>query len=418
VKRVLPLFFALACCFAQQQPRSIREMARQGDDSIPKITPYLNAPDLATRLEAVKALIEIGGPKTIDALIKATKDNDAEMQIRAAEGLVNTYYPGYMKFGVSGSLQRAGDAVRAKFGGSNDQVIDSFVLVRADVISALDRLVGGAASYEARAVAARGLGVLRGRAALDSLIEALRSKDDQLMYECLVAIRKIGDVSAGPRIAFRLRDLDDRVQLAALETTGILRTTESAPEVADVFDHARTTKIKHAAAQTLAQIGRPADRALFVVWLKDRDESLRIAGAEGLGRLKQIGDTAELNQALKDEKGAARLAVVFALISVGNVDDALNSPLSYMVSSLKTRSDRSTALAYLKELARDLPVRQGVYKLVPRVSKDEKVGLCGVLEASGEKDSIPILEMLSMDPDADVASEGVRALRAVRARLP
>ncbi len=423
MKRTRFFFFALflslaAAGFGQTTAKTLKEYAKEGDDGIPKLVPFLTAPDVATRIEAVKGLVEIGGPKTIDPLISATRDNDAEIQIRASEGLINAYLPGYLRNGVSATLLRAGDAVRARFGGGNDQVIDAYVMVRPDVISALARLVRGAASYEARSVAARGLGILRGRAALDDLIEALRSKDDQLMYESLVAVRKIGDVSAGPRIAFRLRDLNDRIQLAALETTGILRTRESAPDVADVFDHPRSQKIRRAAAMALAQIGRPEDRAFFAAWLKDKDDAVRIAGAEGLGRLKQISDTATLNQALKDEKGPAKLAVVFALVSVGNLDDAAASPLSYLVGSLRVRSDRVTALAYLKELARDMPVRQGIYKMLPRLAKDEKVGVCSVLGASGDKDSVPVLETLSMDSDADVASEGLRALRAVRARLP
>jgi HEAT repeat protein len=417
VKRFALISFVAALAAGQQQ-RSLRELARDGDSAIPKIAPSLSAPDLPTRLEAVKALDEIGGPKIIDALLTATKDNDAEIQIRAAEGLVNAYLPGYLKTGVSGSLQHAGDSVRAKFGGTNEQIIDSYVMVRPDVISALGRLVRGGASFEVRAVAARGLGVLRGDTALEDLIEALRSKDDQLLLESLVALRKIGDARAGPRVAFRLRDLDERIQTAALETTGILRTAESAPAVADVFDHARNAKIKHSAALALAQIARPEDRAFFVAWLKDKDEFLRTMGAEGLGRLKQIGDTTMLSQSLKDEKGAAKLAVVFALVSVGNVDDAPNSALSYLVATLRSRTDRAIASAYLKELARDIAVREGIYKLLPRVSKDEKVGLCGVLGASGDRDTLPALETVSKDPDADVALEGVRALRAVRARLP
>ena len=33
-------------------------------------------------------------------------------------------------------------------------------------------------------------------------------------------------------------------------------------------------------------------------------------------------------------------------------------------------------------------------------------------------DSVPYLETLSMDPDKDVAQEGIRSLRTLRARLP
>src|ERR1700704_4120667 len=115
-----------------------------------------------------------------------------EIQIRATDGMVNVYLPGFIKTGLSGTLSRAGASVRGKFTDTNDQAIDPFVQVRPDVIAALGRLARGGASLESRANAARAIGVLRGRAAIPDLVEALRSKDDKLMYESLVALQKIG----------------------------------------------------------------------------------------------------------------------------------------------------------------------------------------------------------------------------------
>ena len=42
----------------------------QGQDAIPKIAAYLRDADTNVRLEAVKALDDIGGPKTVDALLE------------------------------------------------------------------------------------------------------------------------------------------------------------------------------------------------------------------------------------------------------------------------------------------------------------------------------------------------------------
>jgi HEAT repeat protein len=398
--------------------KAVRDYLKAADDPAPRIAPYLADVDLSVRLEATKALVEIGGPKTVEPLLKATEDNDAEIQIRSAEGLVNVYQPGYIKSGISGTIQRAGDAVRARFGGSNDQIIDTYVVVPAEVISALARLVRGGASWESRAAAARGLGVLRGRAGIPDLLEALRAKDDQLMFEALNAIEKIGDPSAGPGIEFRLRDLDDRIQTAALETTGTLRNRAAAPQVADVFDHARNQKIKRVAATTLAELARPEDRAYFVVWLNDRDDLIRAAGAEGLGRLKQPQDRPALEMALKGEHILApRIAEVYAVISLGNLDMAELSPFSYLIDSLNAKASRVYGQPYLIELARDLAVRRTIYAYIPKASKDVKMSLSYILGVSGDKDSIPVLEMLSMDPDAQVAQEGIRGLRSLRARL-
>ena len=53
---------------------------------------------------------------------------------------------------------------------------------------------------DARANAARALGILRGRKAVPDLVEALHSKNTDVIYESLVALQKIRDESAGPRV--------------------------------------------------------------------------------------------------------------------------------------------------------------------------------------------------------------------------
>src|SRR6185312_1524326 len=113
--------------------------------------PYLSDVDVGVRVEAVKALIQIGGPKTLDGLVRAAADNDPEVQIRTTDGLVNIYLPGFVKTGLSGTLSRAGTSVKGKFTDTNDQVIDPYVQVRPDVIAALGKLARGGASLDARA---------------------------------------------------------------------------------------------------------------------------------------------------------------------------------------------------------------------------------------------------------------------------
>src|SRR5262249_30100788 len=92
--------FLLISCFAvgqqvdtKQRAKAVRDLARQGQDAIPKIAPFVADPDLSVRTEAVKALVEVGGPKTVDALVQAARDNDPEIQVRATDGLVNVYLP-------------------------------------------------------------------------------------------------------------------------------------------------------------------------------------------------------------------------------------------------------------------------------------------------------------------------------------
>ena len=113
-----------------------------------------------------------------------------------------------------------------------------------------------------------------------------------------------------------------------------------------------------------------------------------------------------------------RLAVVFGLVSLGNLDTSELSPLRYLINTLNVKSSKDVASAYLIELARDDQVRRTIQTVVPTAAKGEKIGLGAVLAMSGDKDSVPVLETLSMDSDSEVAQEGIRDLRTLRARLP
>jgi HEAT repeat protein len=403
----------------KQRAKAVRDLAKQGQDAIPKIAPYVSDPDVSVRIEAVKALVDIGGPKTVDSLVKAAGDTDAEAQIRATDGLVNVYLPGYTKVGMSGTIQRVGNSIKAKFGDTNDQVIDAYVQVRPEVIAAIGKLAHGGGTVEARANAARAIGILRGRDAIPDVVEALHSKDDQVMYEGLIALQKIRDPSAAPRISFLLGDLDDKIQTAALETTGLLLNRAAAPDVRTAMAHARNIKVRRAALEALAMLADPPDHAQFLKDLTDKDETIRASAAEGIGRLKMPADRGVIDKAFVDEhKMSTRLADAFALVALGNLDAGEFSPLRYLVNTLSLRSYRGFANAYLTELTRDEKIRQAIYPMLARATKDEKIQMSIILARSGDRDSIPYLETISKDTDGDVAQEGIRGLRTLRARLP
>jgi HEAT repeat protein len=293
------------------------------------------------------------------------------------------------------------------------------VQVKPEVIQALGRLAAGGSSLESRATAARALGILRGQAALPQLIEAIRSKDTIVMYEALVAVQKIRDPSVAPDIEFRLKDLDERVQLVTVETTGILRNRAAAPQLRDVLDHTKSVKVRRAALTALSRLGDPADHPLFLRFLSDKDEVMRAAACEGLGRLANPVDRATLDRFFAGERALnARLSAGFALVLLGNLDNTDFSPLRYLVNSLNQKSSKESTRALLTELARDEKVRKAIYPLLTRATKDEKIQLAVIFARSGERDSLQYLETLSVDPDVDVAQEGIRSLRTLRARLP
>lgn len=418
MRRVILLFPVLALASFAQTAKDARTVAKQGTNGIPTLAGYLNAQSVETRVEVVKQLIALGGKDTIDPLIKATHDNDAEVQIRATDGLVNYYLPGYVKQGLGSTLVRAGATIRAKFGDTNDQVVPAYVIVRPDVIAALGQLARSGASLDSRANACRAVGILRGQDAVPDVIEALRTKDNQVMVEALIALQKIGDQSAGPRMVYLLRDLDDKVQSTAIETAGLLRATDGLPALRSVINSPRNQKAERSALFALAMMPEKSDRTLLGKYLASKDDRLRAAAAEGLARIADPADQASLDKLWKDEdKMLPRLAAAFGLVMDGSLNTAEDAPFRYLLNTLNSERYRQTAAAYLTEAARKATVREAVYKTLDSGTKDEKIQLSRVLSVSGDEASVPYLEKISRDNDNDVAQEGLRALRSLRARL-
>jgi HEAT repeat protein len=418
------IFFALSLLVwgaaAQEtlRPKDVRELAGGGSANLPKLRELLKDPNVEIRREAVKTIIEIGTQHSLDPLVAATSDNDAEIQIRATDGLVNFYLPGYVRTGLSATLRRAGTSIKGRFTDVNDQIIDAYIQVRPDVVTALGKLARGGVNMDVRANAARAIGILRGQAAVPDLLEAIRSKDSMVIYESLIALQKIRDLTAGPRVTFLVRDLDPRVQVAAIETAGLLLNKEAVPDLIHVLNRAEDRKVRRAALTALAMLPDEKSRPLFERYLTDKDDRMRGAAAEGLARLKNKADVERVNAAFQEEKKTSpRLSLAFAQVSLGRTEISETSPLQYLVNTLNSTSYRGEAFAFLVELAREPAIRSQLHAALLQGTKDEKIYLAQVLARSGDQTSVAPLERLSKDGDAEVANEGLKALRSLRARL-
>jgi len=332
--------------------------------------------------------------------------------------LVNFFLPGYVQTGFASSIRRVGTSIKGKFTDTNDQVVDAFIAVRPDVISAIGSLVRSGGAMEVRANAARALGILRGKAAVPDLLQALRSKDTDILYESLVALQKIRDESAGPQIMFLLHDLNQKVQIAAIETTGLLRNKEAVSDLTATLNRAKDIKVRRAALTAIAMLPSEKSRPVYTQYLQDKDEKLRAAAAEGFARLRDAADLPALGKAWQDEgKTAPRLSLAFAQVMLGKTEMSEFSPLRYLINNLNSAAYKGEALPFLVELARDQTVREALHGALPGGTRDEKIGLARVLARSGDKNSVPLLQKLSNDTDTEVAQEGLRALRSLQARL-
>lgn len=400
--------------------REIKDLSKRDSTAIPSLAKFLDDPSFEVRSDAVKAIVNIGTQHSLEPLIKATRDRDPAIQVRATDGLVDFYVPGYVAKGMTSTFTRTGRLVEGAFSSRNDQVIDTFVVVREDVLKAFGPVIANSASFKARANGALAAGILRDKLAVPELIGALSSRNTSLVYQSLIALQKIHDPSAGPGVALLAQDPEEKVQLVALETIGVLHYREAEPTLRQVLDRSRSIKVRRAALQALSMLALSTDRPVFITYATDKDSQLRASSLEGLARLREPEDVPLLDRAFNEQgvDARVRLAAAFGLVSEGKLETSEFSALRYLVNGLNLTAQSSTAEDYLTELLLQPAVRQVVLPLVPQGTRDEKILLGQALAQSGGPDVIPTLEALTKDPDSDVSASAAKSLRILRARLP
>lgn len=398
----------------KRRARAAEELGKQRDaESIPVLRALLKDPDRGVRAEVVAAIVAIGTQHSLPPLMEATRDSEPSIQMLAVDGMVNFYYPGYVETGWVATLKKFGTGLKGHFTETNTLVIDPYIQVSSEVVQAIGRIAVGGSSMESRAVAARALGVLRARAAVPQLVEALKTKESTVILESLRAIEKIGDKGAGPQIAFLLRDLDEKVQVAAIDTAGQLQNREAIPTLSDLVKNSRKANVRRAALVALGKMPDPSTVALFRTYVGDKDKYLRAAAAEGLGRAGDRSDVARLKKVFSDEKAeSARLSMAFALADLGDF-----SYLPYLLDGLNSTFHRGEARPFLIELARQPEVLAKLYEPLKNGSNDQKRNLAQVIAISGNAESLPHLEELTHDSNEEVAQEAIRAAKSLKARL-
>jgi HEAT repeat protein len=418
VKLLFSLSFSLLLV-AQDAPKDrikkLEALGKTGSNAVPEIVSFQRDPDVAVRFAATEALLSAGGAQAADALRTSCQDGSAEVQRLAVAGIVNFYIPGYVKSGVRGKISELGNRLKR----SEEPVVDSYVRVRTEDIEALRRVLREGASPEAKLAAAQGLGSLRAKAALPDLYPALKSKDDAMMLAALRAIENSGDKTAAQETVILLRDLNDRIQLRAITINGITRNEGALPDLAEVFARGRSAKSRAAALEAIAMIASPESKGLFEQNLSAKEGALRGLAAEGLGRLGAQDQKKKMEELFAAEREMRpRLGLAFALVRFGNQETSEFAPLTYLFNTLNSALWHNFAQAYLSELAREASIRQGLASKLPTATKAEKIGLAWILASEGTAADQAAVDSLSHDSNPEVAQEGIRAARALRARLP
>jgi len=424
MQRFLLIFLCAFSAFAQTEKQviqSIRDLGKRDEKSLPALAAYLTNDDRNIRAEAVKAIVKIDTPRSIDPLLTALHDTDSEIENRAIDGIVNAYVPGYVSgSGITGYFTKGARTVKSFFSERNDTVVDPDVKIRADIGPALSDKIAKSTDVDVRSNAALAAGILRDPSTVPALEQALRSKNSDVIFESLVALQKIRDTSAGPSVTFLARDLDDRVQATALETLGILRSTTSADDIRSAYKSARSLKIQRAALEALAMMALPADRALFQQNLEQSDPELRADALEGLARIREPDDFPKMKAAFDEPNADWRVhsAAAFAMVMEGDNSTEDLGPLRFLVEGFSLKARAGVSAGYLAEVVRNKDTRAALGKILADDLKDRKIGILNALSMVNTPDSIQIMQQYTADRDKDVAFAAMRAVRIAQTRSP
>lgn len=395
--------------------RAIRQIGNSplGPDYLDRLAPLLGDDVEGVRLTVVAALVRMRSVDALPLLVDATRDSSPRVQAMAVDGLVDFYSPNYAKQGQMGSLSSYSKALRNRFVKPNPLTVPAYVNVSTEVTAAIGDVARQGHSIRSRTNAARAIGILLARDQLGALLEGVRSRDGDLIMECVLALRKLQEISAGPDIVFLLRDLDPNLQLAVVQTVGQLRTPEAVPELVRIIDDTSRRKIRIEALIALAKIPRNGQRDLFISYSRHRDDAIRAAAIEGLGRLGNPVDRQLVGELMAKERSPrARLSMAFALVLYGD-----RVRVAVLVEGLESRLYQLEARPLLQELARDPAILAQLYVPLATGSPPQRRHLAVVIGESGTAESVPYLESLTEDSNGEVATAAIEALRTLRARL-
>lgn len=401
---------------AKVRQKAVKQLVDSGGAGAQKceaLAGLVRDPAPGVRDEVLIALIKVGGLQCLEPLRVATRDASPDIQSMAVDGIVNFYLPGYVKFGWLNSVKAFGGNVRKRFTSPEPLMIQPSLQPAAADIAAIAPLITGGSSMDSRANAARAVGILRGAAAVPELKQALRSENDTVVIEGLRSLEKIGDMSAGPDVVPSLASSNAGVRAAAAHASGQLRVKEAIRDLSRLAKGDNDKSVRRESLVALAKIPENGEERTFLLFLRDKDEQMRAAAAEGIGRGGAATDLTTINDAFAAEKSeSARLSMAFAAVNLGDLDK-----IRYLVDGLDSSFHKGEARAFLIELARQPRILAELYTPMTSGTRDQKIELATVVARSGDRDSVAHLQRLTNDADPRVAEAAIRELKNLQARL-
>jgi HEAT repeat protein len=242
-----------------------------------------------------------------------------------------------------------------------------------------------------------------------ALIKALDHYDPAIRAAAARVAGRLRVAGAASELARAVNDSQQPVRFAAMRALGEIREKSAVDLLATQVEHYRRGEGAWSALDALAKIGDPASVPLFKARLTDRDQYLRRAAAEGLGRAGDASETAALETGItKEGSPMVRAAMAFALVKLGR------DGLGHLTNLLDDDRLVAQVADYLIELG-----PSSADALVSRL-EDPKDAIRGnaalILGAVGTSAHVPALQELTKDRQGEVRQAAERAIERIKLR--
>jgi HEAT repeat protein len=249
----------------------------------------LKSRESVVRTIAAKALLELRDPLSVDALIEALNDNDAEVQKLTREALKAIGRP-------------AVEPLTVFLRDDNPYICMVVIKLLGDIGDklAVGHLIGVMkhfASWQLRYEAAAALGKIKDPRVVGPLLEALNDRNIRVKEAAAKSLKEVGEPAVEPLIA-SLRDENQEVCFKAIVLLGEIGDSRAVEPLVGVLKNFELWAMRFEAAKALGMIKDPRAIGPLTEALYDKDEYVR-EGAEGA--LKEITGN-ELKRRMEIEK--------------------------------------------------------------------------------------------------------------------